>query len=765
MPARPGLLVTGPPGIGKTRLLTETARDVDGVRVECLCSRYQRNTALFPFRPALERACGIGHEDDGRTRLQKLRTRLAETGGPSGDLPFLATVLQIPQSVLVPPPDVDPQGLRDIALQAAARLVLGLGAAGPLLLLVDDLQWADQSTLDLVLMLLAAPRPGVLILLAARPEFVPPWPASVHDRLQLERLTEPDLAELTDRLLTGSVVSAETRAELIGRSDGMPLFLEELVRTAEELDRGRVIHRSIRMSEHHIPAALRDPLLARLLDARIDLDLVQLAATIGREVDGALLRRAAGLPEPRLQDGLAALAAADLIERMDSDWIRFRHELIREVAYETQPRATQRVRHSRIADELLADSAGTEHVDADPLGLHLERAQRFAEAIEVALRAAQADQAIGAHAEATRRLTGALALIDRLEPGPDRDRTEAGVRQLRGFSAVMSNGYGAPEAAEDHPRCIELFERAGSAGEQVHGLNNSFSYFLFRGDLREAAQVNARIVAIDPDAAVVEVHHGWLAFFAGRFAEARRFLESFERHPWGHSPGRPPDGWQLPNDPLTASRGLLITTLWVLGEEAAATELGERTLERARSLCFPYGPFSVGFAHGMIAMTRRMARDDDGVGRHSAELIRLAEQHKFSLWRLTGATHQALTAAQAGQPDAVQQVVENVWIWRMVLVADLWSPYWLTELARVQARAGDLPTALASLQQAVEVAAATGNSSYTAETLRLRGELRSAVGDPAGIADLEQALDTARRQGATVFLERIENSVRRVAVS
>lgn len=764
VPTRPGLLVTGPPGIGKTRLLTEAARDVDGVRIEGLCSRYQSNTALFPFRSGLERACGIGPEDDGGTRLRKLRTRLAESEGPPGDLPFLAAVLQIPRAALVPPPDVDPQGLRDTALQVAARLLLRSAAGGPALLLVDDLQWADQSTLDLILMLLSAPRPGVLILLAARSDFAPSWPAAVHTRLQLDRLTEPELAELADGLLTGSVVSADTRAELISRSDGMPLFLVELARTADDLNRGQVIHRSIRMSEHHIPAALWDPLLARLPAAGIDLDLVQLAATIGREVDGTLLRRAAELPEPRLRAGLTALAAADLIEPVEGDSIRFRHELIREVAYETQPRAMQRERHSRIADHLLADIADTEHVDADPLGLHLERAQRFAEAIEVAVRAAQADQAIGAHAEATRRLTGALALIDRLEPGPDRDRTEVGLRTLRGFSAVMSTGYGAPEAAEDHPRCIELFERAGSPTEQVHGLNNSFSYFLFRGDLREAAQVNARIATIDPAAAVVAVHDGWLAFFAGRFAEARRLLEAFEKHPWGHSPGRPPEGWQLPNDPLTASRSMLVTTLWVLGDLDAAIELGERTLARARSLRFPYGPFSVCFAHSMIAMTLRMAGDDAGVGRHTAEVARLAEQHKFSLFRLTGATHQALTAAHAGEPDAVQQVIQNVWVWRMVLVADLWSPFWLTELARVQAKAGDPTAAFASLQQAVEIAAATGNSSYAAETLRLRGELRCAVGDPAGFTDLEQAVDTARQQGATVFVERTESSLRRMAV-
>jgi class 3 adenylate cyclase len=763
----PGLLVTGPPGVGKTRLLAEAARAMGAPCTECRCSRYHDTTSLYPFRAVLEEAVGIERNDDAARRLTKLRARLHSDHGESRDLPFLAAALQIPPSMLSPPRDVDPSQLRQAALQAAAGMIMSRCSAGPLVLMVDDVQWADQSTLDLLTVLFSSPHACVLILLGAREGFQSPWPTPAVVTMSLDPMHGADLEELASRASGGARLSPAERAELIDRSDGMPLFLEELVRTAAALAENRVLHRSVRYADFAIPAALRDPLLARLTTPGVDLELAQLAATVGREVHRDLLHRITELEPTVLEDKLRTLLGAGLVEPLGSNAVRFRHELIREVAYETQTRAVRRARHGRIADDMAGGPVGDHPVDAGQLAFHLARAERYGEAVEVQIDAARADQAIGAHAEATRRLTEALRLVPHLGAGDARDRTELLARELRSFSSVMAGGYAAPEAAEDHRRCVELCEQAGLLPELVPSLIRSWSFYTFRGDLTEADRVNDRIEATGVGEAtglIARAGHGVTAFFEGRFRDARSTLESFVDYPWGSTEGRPPDEWPLPNDPLAAGCALLVPTLWIAGEPDAATGMGERALHRARSLPFPYGPFSVGFVTCLLALTCQMHGDRTAAGRLGDDLVRLGERHGFTAWRLAGAIQAGITAAHEGDAAALDRLAQDVAAWRTLLASDLWAPYWLTELADAQRCTGRLEAATRSLDEAAAVARATGATFYLAQTLRLHGEVRWDRGDPDGAEDIARAYELAGRQGAAMFTERARAALDRALV-
>jgi tetratricopeptide (TPR) repeat protein len=553
----------------------------------------------------------------------------------------------------------------------------------------------------------------------------------------------------------GSRLPAERRAELISRSDGIPLFLEELVRTAEAMDKGRQLYRSIRYSDFRIPAALRDPLLARLASPGVDLDLAQAAATIGRDVDHDLLRRVTGLTDDTFRARLGTLFAAGLVDSFGDNTIRFRHELIREVAYETQRRSARRERHSRIADDLLRTAVGAAQGDAGEAAFHLEKAHRYAEAIEAHLRAAQCDQDVGAHTEATRRVTRALDLLVHLPPGQARQRTELTARELRSFSAVMAGGYAAPEAAEDHPRCVELCESLGLAPELLPGLIRSWSYYAFRGSLADADQLcdtMQRVVdGADMPFPAREMGGGIIGFFRGRFGEARELMEACVAHPWSRTVGRPPAEWPLPNDPLAAVFAHLVPTLWISGERAAADALAGRALARAAELSFPYGPFSVGYVNSLLAVTRRLEGDHDGVAQLAAEMIELSERHGFVLWGLAGLIQFGISAVHGGDHSALGPLVDNVATWRLLLVADVWTPYWLTELAVAQRLAGQHDSALGSLDEALAVATETGSHFYTAETLRIRGEVRRALGHEGARTDLIEASELAGRQGAAEF--------------
>ena len=254
---------------------------------------YHQTTSLYAFRPVLEAACEIAEHDEPAARLGKLRARLGALDANGADLPFLAAVVQIPSSEIVPPPDVDPTRLRQLALDAAGRLVCAHLEGGPSILFVDDVHWADQSTSRPHLRAVLNPRPGLVVMLAARDGFEPPWPATYFERLELAPLTGDELEEMAQLMPEASTLLGRgSGRELIERCDGMPLFLEELVRTAEGLDRGRLAFHSINYADFRIPPALRDPLLARLTSPGVDLELAQAAATIGREVERDLLQRA-----------------------------------------------------------------------------------------------------------------------------------------------------------------------------------------------------------------------------------------------------------------------------------------------------------------------------------------------------------------------------------------------------------------------------------------------------------------------------------------
>ena len=453
--------VIGPGGMGKTRLTLETARRLGLRPIACSCSRMQRNVSLHPFRQLLEGACGMDADDPAEIRLEKLRAALsslpgAAEAGTSGDLPFLAAVFDIPLERLSAPSEVQPDRLRRQALLAAAQLVGAHAAAEPTLIFVDDVQWADQSSLDLLAVLLTMP--ALKITIAARDGFDPPWAETVVRRIVLDPLDEDATAELVRQTPSAAQLSPERSRELMQRSDGVPLFLEELLLTAQESDTGRIPHRSLQFSAYQIPPALRDPLLARLSRPEVDLELAQLAAVIGRDVDRDLLHRAVGVDGAEFERRLRTLLDAGLMELAGAQ-LRFRHELIREVAYETQRRTVLKERHGIIADLLASGDGAGQRATTVAAAFHLEQAGRVPHAVAAHIQIAQADQALGAHEEAAERLhQGPRAARDhpgRPGPGPwragrpgapqlqcrDRPRVRRG-RGVAGLPAVPAAGRG-----------------------------------------------------------------------------------------------------------------------------------------------------------------------------------------------------------------------------------------------------------------------------------------------------------------------------------
>jgi class 3 adenylate cyclase len=740
----PAVLVSGGAGIGKSRLLLDATRTLGAPCRVCQCSGYHQTTSLHAFRRVLEQSFGIAAGDGPETRLARLRALAGDE-----DLPLLGAALSIPAELLTPPPEVDPSMLRVRALHVAAGII----AATPSLLQVEDLHWADESTLDLLGVLLSVPRPGVLTVLTARDDFEPPWPVR---RVPLGPLPAGELEAMAREIPESAGLPEYELQDLMSRSDGVPLFLEELARGANT--GARELPAGMRRPDPRLPAALRDPLLARLASPGVDLDLVQIASTIGRDVDRGLLQRVAGLSDETFGAKLANLLASGLLDRTGERTVRFRHELIRVVAYETQRRSACRERHSRIADLLPAVAVPAS--DAGVAAFHLERAERYPEAIAAHIDAARAGQALGAHKEVTQGLTHVLTLVERLPEGPGRLVSEFTVRQLRSFSAVMSGGYSSPESREDHARCVELCEALGLGPELMPSLWFGWTYYC-SCDLAQAERVCETLerVAAGMDVPARELGRGVDAFFRGRLAEGCALMRAFLAHPWALN-GRPPAGWPLPNDPFVSVSAHLAAALWLTGDPDAARAVADRALDRLAELEFPYGPFSAAYLHSHLALIKRLEGDHEGALMHAREMKAAGERHGFALFIVGGVIHEGLSRIRAGDPVVLDELVESVAQWRELLAAEVWSAYFLTELAIAEAYAGRRTAAYESLREALAVATATGAEFYSAEALRVRGELRWEDGDEGGLDDLRAAVETARRQGATALESRALASLR-----
>jgi tetratricopeptide (TPR) repeat protein len=326
------------------------------------------------------------------------------------------------------------------------------------------------------------------------------------------------------------------------------------------------------------------------------------------------------------------------------------------------------------------------------------------------------------------------------------------VRELRSFSAVMARGYAAPEAAEDHQRCVELCEGFGLPPELLPSLIRSHAFYAFRAELADAERVADAMQRVAESGGLSfpaeAIGKGLLAFFRGHFGEARRHYEAFVDHPWGRTRGRPPAEWPLPNDALAAVCGHLVLILWMCGERRAAYAIGERGLRRAQELSFPYGPFTVAYVNSLLAVTLRMEGDRERAAACTEAMIDVAQRHGFAFFTTTGMLHRGLDRAHAGEKGALDELHESVQIWRHVVVGEAYSPWALTGLAEAQATAGRRADALRSLDEALALATRTGSEFYSAETLRIRGELRLHADDAGGVGDIEAALHTARRQQA-----------------
>ncbi len=755
------ILLTGDPGIGKTAVadafVALLGLDVDEV-VRLAGSAVHAATALHPLRDLVEGRCGIGRDTDGADRLALLHRHLERRG--QGELVApLGAVLGLDVSGEDASPPAIGRARREAILQAAVQYLCAGGGRRLELIVADDLQWFDDTTIGLL---------GAIASLTDRPSLLmtsrdPNGRGIPAARITLDPLTDDEVGELIDELdPSGSV----PRDDLIARCDGVPLFLEELVRSALIVP-DDVPGTAATNVGQAVPDALYDSLLARLDRRDGCRSVAAAAAVVGRTFDRDSLVAALGDEAIDLDAVLARLRDDGVIEavRGSHEVHRFRHVLVRDVADELLPASVRRAAHGRVAEALRAGAAD-DSADWVLLASHFEQAGRPWQAVDCYERAADQARRLGELGLTVDRLGRAIELVRTVPLDATRDVREIGLRLARAFAQVSISGNASPEAAIDYNECLALANDLGRSDDIVRALIPIWSHYASRGDIGRATDVATilrNLVVSGREWFVVEndAAFGMLAWFSGRFGESRRLLEQaragLDRR---GADDRVAASWFLPNDPQTSIHTHLALARLMTGDIAGAEVEFATGGEVATGLPFPQGRFSELYndAYRSWALTH-LGQFDDAAAL-AAHSLSLAREHGFELWEMAATTqlatigvHRRVRAGigvRAG--TEVAELGGQAMLWRM-LDLGVFLPPVLTSLAVAQAEAGDVGAARRGIAESLEIATASGVHFYDAESRRAAALLEPDV--DAVVAGLEAAYAVAVEQEATVFALRI----------
>jgi class 3 adenylate cyclase/tetratricopeptide (TPR) repeat protein len=756
------IALVGSRGIGKTRLASTVltwAESTHAQVLDCACHHLDTGTAYRPCRTLLAQAAGIEPDDPPTVTAALLHEHLDRLGMDQLAASLLAIVLGLPPEALGPTPDLDPSKRAELTIECLVEWLTRL-ASTPTAVLVDDITDADPSTLNVLARLTTAPPPRLLLVCTARSD-VPPPPFLARDTVEIIEVT-PLAAEvseaLVDAVTTQSPLDAHERRQILTQGDGIPLFLEELARTAQE-----GLHRS------GLPITLTGHLQARLVAPGIDREVAGALAVADRELDEPVLASVLGTDPGQLRVRLRGLLASDLVVDTGGPGsrYRFRHGLITEAAYGLLLREHRTRLHHRLAETLTRRHLSGRPVDWNVVGKHLRLAGRPLEAYEAILTGAKEAGRSGAFREALQGYHDSLIIISELTDPIMRDHLEVRCRLERGLTAIAAGGYGSAEAIEDFDRCAALCRRLGSRREHLPAILGTFSFYLAQAELTAARQVAEDLRSwVDTDHGVYRALRafgfGCVSFFAGDYRAAseplRLAAEHFQRYPVDD----PAEQLLLPHDHTVIALAQHAILLWITGRSREARDAGERAIARAATLPFPQGPFSMAYAKRCLTWIHLFGGNYDTTARLASDVREIGQRHGFAHWEIAGEIYLALAQYRiSGRPDAADTIDRQTARWELT-GGRVYLPHALTAAADTRAAMGQHDDAAAGFKAAEELAQETGVYFYEAERLRLQARALSSPGEKA-VAMMLAAWELAHQQGALIFELRAALDLARVA--
>ena len=768
--------VTGEPGIGKSRLtraLRESFADASTTWVEAQCSPWTEDTAFYPVIELHRRLLGVRDQDAPEETLSRFERALHDAGLETDDaLSLLAALHGIPMPEETSPPPMSREAQRRRTLETLCDWLLGMSHDRPSVILVEDVQWIDPSTAELVERVIQqiAERP-VLLLLTHRPDYAPPWPLSAP-AIRLDRLVRNEAMRIVEEVASAQGLPPERMIEIVVRAEGVPLYLEELTKAVLEssaASESDSTDAEAPPSAPVIPATLRDSLMARLDRLGPAKEVAQLAAVIGREFSYELIAAAFPGDDFALRARLAKLVESELVleisEPPDAAY-RFKHALIRDEAYESLVRSARRQYHTQIGETLESRFPHETSTRPELVAHHFLEAGDNDKGVLYLTTAARRAVLTSANVEAIHHADHALDVLDHWPASGRRSQLEMALCTLRGAALIATRGYASEEVQRTFGRARELASSAGDSPQLAPALHGLWLFHMVRGDRRPAHELADQLLAIgegsdDTTARLFGLTvAGIQSFFEGRFQPAVDYIERANAlyEPQNHSHL----GVTYSLGTTGVARANAASCLWFLGYPDRARDLVEEVLESARH---DRHPFTLAGVDVMAAMVFNLARDPASARPLEEEALRIATEQGFQLWiggALCGLGH---AIAELGSFDeGMARIREGLSLFRAT-GAQTNTAFVLGGIAALYHARGRFDEADSAVDEALGLIERNLETFYAAELWRLKGEVTLArVADERAAEDLfQRAIALARVEQARSLELRAAMSLARLA--
>ena len=762
------VLLSGEPGIGKSRLtaaLLEAVASEPHTRLRYFCSPQNTDSAFYPIINQMERAAGLAHNDTPQARLDKLDAMLAQTSTLIQDAALFAEMLSLPNDGRYPALDLTPEQRRQKTLEALTSQLAELARRQPVLMILEDAHWTDPTSLEAfgrtVDRIKTLP---VLLIVTFRPEFNAPWAGRSHvTSLALNRLGEREAAAIIARLVGNKELPADVMAEIVERTDGIPLFVEEMTKAVLEAEGEGEARRTVGAAPspaRAVPASLHASLMARLDRLGPAKEEAQIAAAIGREFTHALMAAVARKPEAELGSALDRLVAAGLLFRQGVPphaTYLFKHALVQDAAYGTLLRDARRALHARIVETIESQFDEIAENQPELLAHHFGEAGLAGPACDYRMRAGDRAVSRSAYKEAIAHFSVGLKLAETLPQSADRVRRQLDFLVKLGPALMVARGIGSAEVEDACRRAAEIGE---TLDDRAAVYKAKWGLWLNANVRRKTTLARDRaneLVTLaqrsgDGDQLLEAYHCRWsTAFFRGDVAaildNSRIGIETYDMARHRHL--GPAFGG---HDPGVCARVCHAIALQEFGDREQAQESGAAATALAEALDHPN---SLGQAFHILGICLQLVGDRDATLVAADRALGLAQKFGLMPWRAGSLLLTAwATAVGSGIADAARLIDAEI---DNATATGAFPQYFLGLAGEVLLIAGRPADGLAHLDRAIAAIEEPGVGFYLPELHRLRGECLLSL-NRRNKAEARQAFttarDDARQQGAKLFEHR-----------
>ncbi|WP_341487979.1 adenylate/guanylate cyclase domain-containing protein [Pararhizobium sp. A13] len=743
------VLISGEPGIGKSRLIFEVQRRIPRCTSLTLqCSSAYSNTALFPFLSLLKRYAGMHANDPAHVSLEKLEGVLALSDVPLSDsMPIFAGLLSIDQTRYLTS-ELTSTRQRDVSHRILIDWLHSVTRINPVLFSIEDEQWIDPSSGAVLETLIGeATSFPMLILVTTREKSLRTHPESgnLHD-IKLERLNDAEAQTLVSSITKGKNLPDETSISVLSRAEGVPLYVEELARAALEtgLSFDRVEPGSQRPAIG-VPSSLQSSLLSRLDKLGSGKTIAQIASVIGREFDVSTLAHLCDLSATALKSTLRHLTSSGLISPQlatSGQYYTFTHALLQEAAHDTLLHERCRELHRKVAGalETIHPRLAAEHPEV--LAQHFAAAELFEQAADCWLTAGLNMGKTWAKVEAANMFANGLACLAKLPASVERDRKELQLELERGDVLYATFGYVTQEGSAAYRNVMRLSEKLGDTEAPIRALDGLFGTAFNSAHFSDAEWASDQLLDIGRSrtnlkALVLGLQFKGMSLFAqGHIGQARDYLEQSLQYEARSG--------EIGSDFPSMAMLYLSWTLQLAGSDEAALQLYRAAEVNARQ----HSAYRLAACLGNGCILMALRNDVGPLREMIDELIPLAEENGFRMWLNMASFFQGLSMVRTDGDlrglEKMRKTCDNLG------EQEIDKSCYLGLLADCYLATGDIENAAATLNQALDLVSHTGEHYFTAELLRLKAEVQRRTNPSADDIEgtLQEAIAFARNQGA-----------------